>query len=104
MPTVDWQNQTLNSDYGPVVDWYRQYLLDNSQQVRVDWNGCFLNDTNEDHTVNWHFKALIGDWTVTAGCGCAASGSLTIQNGCAGLTIGCTTLTESQLQQLLALI
>lgn len=80
--------------------------------MRVDWNGCYLNDTNENHTVNWHFKQLMdGNGSVTLDWGdkklygnwFILSGGLTV-DGNYGIYIGNAFLNESRLSALAALV
>lgn len=96
IPTVDWLNKQLLGDYGTAVDWHNHMLVPTGGSPTVEWANCILDDLQAGQSLDWNNKELIGDWK-------CPYGSFTIGSGF-GLTIGNTTLTESQLSALLALI
>ena len=110
---VDWGNAGLykNSTH-QTLNWTSGILYDpNNGNVSLNWDvgyakdpagsGCTINwntgqlwSDNNTRVMNWKLKQLIGAWT--------ANGNFRVTNG--SLTIGNTTITEAQLQQLLALL
>lgn len=109
MGALDWNYRTLyDSGLHIVADWERKQLFDTNTIPAVDWGSRILYDSQSNESLNWFLRQLRGDWSVVAGCGCTGYGSLsvaggvTVQDGCAGITLGCTNLSESQLTTLLA--
>lgn len=96
MPTVEWDNKYLNGDYGIAVDWGQYMLIPQSGTPTVEWGNCVLNDNSGSKRLDWESKELIGDWS-------CPYGDFSIGDGFV-LKIGNTTLNESQLSALLALI
>ena len=110
---VDWGNAGLykNSTH-QTLNWTSGILYDpNNGNVSLNWDvgyakdpagsGCTINwntgqlwSDNNTRVMNWKLKQLIGAWT--------ANGNFRVTNG--SLTIGNTSITEAQLQQLLALL
>lgn len=96
MGALDWDYRTLyDSGLNIVADWERKQLLDTNTIPAVDWSSRILYDSNNGLAENWYTRELSGDWTV--------HGHLTVSSG-HNLQIGNTTLSESQLIQLLSLI
>ena len=97
--SVDWKagvlydpnngNESLNWDVGYAQD-------PTGSGVTVNWNTGQLWADNNNRTLNWKYRRLEGNWST--------NGNLTIGGNGSTLTIGNTTITETQLQQLLALL
>lgn len=62
----------------------------------VEWGNCVLNDLQGNQSLDWNNRELVGDWSCPYGDFSIGSGFT--------LKIGNTTITEAQLQQLLALL
>lgn len=78
-----------------VADWERKELLDSNTIPAVDWGIRQLKDSDGNGAVDWNGRELLHNWKV--------DGNLSLGNG-QQLKIGNTTLNETQLQRLLALI
>lgn len=96
MPTVEWDTKLLNGDYGPAVDWHSHMLMPTGGSPTVEWSNCVLDDLQGTNRLNWDSRELIGDWNCPYG-DFAIGGGFVLQ-------IGNTSLSEAQLQALLALI
>lgn len=96
MPTVEWDSKALNGDYGIAVDWQNHMLIPTGGSPTVEWSNCILDDLQGSTRLNWNNRELIGDWS-------CPYGDFSIGDGFV-LKIGNTSLTEAQLQALLALI
>lgn len=73
----------------------------------VDWLNMNLMGRANGTTVAWEDRSLKGAWTVDQGTNPGGAASLTVNGQLATtstLKIGNTTLNETQLQQLLALL
>ena len=94
--TLDWGGGNATDSTGKQsLTWEGRGLLDSNENWTVLWDICQLWDKNNNPTVDWDTSQLKGNWSVD-------QGNFTIGNGF--LKIGNTTLTENQLQQLLALL
>lgn len=115
-PTVDWENGQLKVPAlgNNSIDWKSGVLYDpNNGNVSLNWDVGYAQDPSgsgttvnwntgqlwaddNNRTLNWKSRQLIGNWST--------NGNLTVGGNGSTLTIGSTTLTEAQLQQLLRLI
>ena len=115
-PTVDWENGALKvpASGNNSVDWKSGVLYDpNNGNVSLNWDVGYAQDpmgsgatvnwntgqlwaNDSTRTLNWKTSQLIGNWRTT--------GNFTVGGSGSTLTIGSTTITETQLQQLLALL
>lgn len=96
MPTVEWDSKRLNGDYGVAVDWQYHMLIPTGGSPTVEWGNCMLNDLQSSPRLDWDNSELIGNWKCPYGDFSIGTGFV--------LKIGNTTLSESQLSALLALI
>ena len=77
------------------IDWSNRFLYDSVGTAAVDWGIRQLKDSDGNGAVDWNGRELLHNWKV--------DGDLSLGNG-QQLKIGSTTLNETQLQRLLALI
>lgn len=97
--SVDWKSGVLyDPNNGNVsLNWDVGYAQDpTGSGVTVNWNTGQLWADNNTRTLNWKNRVLEGNWRT--------NGNLTVGGNGSTLTIGNTTITEAQLQQLLALL
>lgn len=95
--TLDWGGGKATDSTGKEsLTWEGRGLLDSNENWTVLWDICQLWDNNNVETLDWAEKELIGNWRT--------NGNFTVGGNGSTLTIGNTTITEAQLQQLLALL
>lgn len=88
------------------MNWDVGYAQDpTGSGVTVNWNTGQLWADNNNRTLNWKSRQLIGNWSTNGNLTIGGTGNnLTIGGNGSTLTIGNTTITEAQLSALLALI
>lgn len=96
-PAINWSDGVYGS----------RCLIHRQGMPTVDWLNMNLMGRSNGTTVAWEDRSLKGTWTVDQGTNPNGAASLTVNGPISTtgtLTIGSTTLTEAQLQQLLRLI
>lgn len=94
--SLDWSSGIcVDSEGEQSITWDGRGLIDSNGVWAIDWDGRQGYNSSNNVTIDWENSQLVGNWST--------NGNLTV-GGNGTLTIGNTTITEAQLQQLLALI
>lgn len=110
---VDWDIRRAYDENGHVAISWRdsglnaKCLMHRQGTPAVDWQNMNLMGRLNGTTVAWEDRQLKGGWSVVAGTNPGGTASLTVNGPLATtgtLRIGNTTINETQLQQLLALL
>ena len=110
---VDWDDRIAYDENGHrAINWSdsgidAKCLIHRQGTPAVDWQNMNLMGRLNGTTVAWEDRSLKGAWTVDQGTNPGGAASLTVNGQLATtgtLKIGNTTLNETQLQQLLALL